>query len=117
VDTFGPETLTILDRDINRLLEVRKIGPKKLAQIKPAWESQRQIADLMLLLTELGVGPALAARIHREYGEQAAQVVRLTPFKLTELWGVGFLTADRIAQNLQIPRCRVSGTGFSVKSE
>ncbi|GAB4430976.1 MAG: ATP-dependent RecD-like DNA helicase [Anaerolineae bacterium] len=104
VDTFGPETLTILDRDINRLLEVRKIGPKKLAQIKPAWESQRQIADLMLLLTELGVGPALAARIHREYGEQAAQVVRLTPFKLTELWGVGFLTADRIAQNLQIPR-------------
>lgn len=104
VDFFGPQTLIILDQDINRLLEVRKIGPKKLAQIKPAWAEQRQIADLMLLLTELGVGPALAARIHREYGALASQVVRLTPFRLTELWGVGFLTADRIAQNLQIPR-------------
>jgi exodeoxyribonuclease V alpha subunit len=103
VDMFGMETLAVLDHDITRLLLVRNIGPKKLAQIKPAWATQRQIADLMLLLAELGVGPALAAKIHREYGELATQVVRLTPFKLTELYGVGFLTADRIARSLEIP--------------
>ncbi len=103
VDKFGLETLTILDRDINNLLSVKNIGPKKLTKIKPVWAEQRQIANLMLLLTELGVGPALAARIHQEYGDQAEQVVRMTPFKLTELRGVGFLTADRIARNLEMP--------------
>ncbi len=103
VDKFGLDTLTILDRDINNLLSVKNIGRKKLAKIKPVWAEQRKIADLMLLLTELGVGPALAARIHKEYGDQAEQVVRMTPFKLTELRGVGFLTADRIARSLEMP--------------
>jgi len=103
VDKFGLDTLTILDRDINHLLSVKNIGRKKLAKIKLVWAEQRQIADLMLLLTELGVGPALAARIHKAYGDQARQVVRMTPFRLTELRGVGFLTADRIAGSLEIP--------------
>ncbi|MFC1975324.1 ATP-dependent RecD-like DNA helicase [Chloroflexota bacterium] len=103
VARFGLDTLAVLDKDISRLLQVKNIGHKKLAKIKPAWAEQRKIAGLMLLLTELGVGPALAGRIHKEYGDEAGQVVRMTPFRLTEIRGVGFLTADRIARNLDLP--------------
>ena len=75
VARFGLEALAVLDDGIDRLLEVPGIGPKKLEKIKPAWAEQRKVAALMASLMELGVGPALAARIYKEYGDEAEQVV------------------------------------------
>jgi exodeoxyribonuclease V alpha subunit len=103
VERFGLEALTVMDNNVERLLEVPGIGPRKLEGIKEAWAEQRKIAALMEALMGLGVGPALAARIHKEYGDEAEETVRLTPYKLTEIRGVGFLTADRIARNIGVP--------------
>lgn len=103
VARFGLDTLEVLDNNIDRLGAVSGIGAKKLAGIKTAWGEQRKIAGLMSLLAEYGVGPGTAARIHKEFGDKAEETVRLWPYKLTQIRGIGFLTADRIAQKAGIP--------------
>jgi len=102
VANFGDKTLHVMDTDIQRLGDVRGIGKKKLEKIAGAWDEQRKVARLMSALMEVGVGNALAARLYKEYGEQAEQVVRLEPYRIAEVWGVGFITADGIARNIGI---------------
>ena len=103
VQAFGMETLNVLDRDPERLREVPGLGRRALEELKQAWAEQRAESNVMVLLQTHGASPALARRIRQHYGARAAGVVQRSPYRLAlEVRGVGFKTADRIAQSLGI---------------
>ncbi|OPX20955.1 MAG: hypothetical protein BZ151_01100 [Desulfobacca sp. 4484_104] len=105
VKQFGPQTLDIIDNYPQRLQEVPGIGSKRAAQIQAAWETQKDIREVMLFLQEHGVSVAYATKIYKQYGAQAIQIVSDNPYQLaTEVYGIGFLTADRLAARLNIDR-------------
>lgn len=104
VETFGGDTLRVIDEQPELLREVPGLGPKRIARIARAWEEQQQIKAIMLFLQDLQIAPGLAVRIYKQYGDSALGVVRATPYKLADdVYGIGFLTADRIAQSVGIP--------------
>jgi exodeoxyribonuclease V alpha subunit len=104
VEIFGLETLEVLDSNPGRLLEVRGIGPRTVERIRSSWEQHRGIQQIMIFLTGHGVAPGVAVKAFRRYGAGAVEVVRSNPYRLAEeVFGVGFLTADRIARKLGIP--------------
>ncbi len=104
VDHFGERTLEIIDAQPELLKEVPDIGPKRSRLIARAWDEQRQVKDIMLFLHGHGVTTNLAIKIFKAYGEQALQIVQANPYRLArDIYGVGFKTADRLAQDLGLP--------------
>ncbi len=105
VDRFGLETLEILADHPERLTEVRGIGKKTADRVRRSWEASRAVQEVMVFLHSHGVSPSVAAKVHKRYGAAALDVVRSNPYRLAdEIFGVGFLTADRIAASLGIPK-------------
>lgn len=101
VKKFGPKTLDIIEDEIERLAEVDGIGKKRIAMIGKAWEEQKEIRDVMIFLQAHGVGPGYAAKIFKQYKNRSIAVVKENPYRLaTDIFGIGFVTADSIAQNL-----------------
>jgi exodeoxyribonuclease V alpha subunit len=104
VDHFGPATLEVIEQDPGRLVEVPGLGPKRSAMITAAWAEQQAIKEVMVFLQGVGVSTSLAVRIYKTYQDGAIEVVRREPYLLaTDVWGIGFKTADTIAQRLGIP--------------
>ena len=104
VDHFGAETLEIIDNHPQRLSEVSSVGRKRISMIKAAWAEQKAVREVMIFLQGHGVSPSLAAKIYKRYGDTAIPTVQQNPFRLSEdIYGIGFLTADRIAHALGIP--------------
>ena len=103
VERFGIETLEILDSEPARISEVPGIGPARGRSIRQAWAAQREVRKVMVFLQGYGVSPAFAARIYRRYGEAAIARVRENPYRLAfDVWGIGFLSADKLAAALGI---------------
>lgn len=103
VAKFGTRVFAILDTDPNLLQQVSGIGPAKIAKIAEAWKAERLVADVMAFLEGHGASPSLAARIVRRYAGHALHVVQTQPYRLAlEVQGVGFKTADTIAQAIGI---------------
>jgi exodeoxyribonuclease V alpha subunit len=101
VDKFGKKTLDVIDSQIQRLAEVAGIGEKRIAMITQAWAAQSEIRDVMLFLQSHGVSAGYAAKIFKQYGNQSIAVVKQNPYRLaTDIFGIGFLTADQIAGKL-----------------
>ncbi|MHB9097257.1 MAG: SF1B family DNA helicase RecD2 [Syntrophales bacterium] len=101
VRKFREETLNVIERDIEQLAEIGGIGPKRISMIKKAWEEQKEIRAIMIFLQSHGVGAGYAARIFKHYGNESIDVVRENPYRLaTDIFGIGFLTADKIAEKL-----------------
>lgn len=101
INTFGLEVLDIIEHQSNRLLEIHGIGPATIEKISASWAKNRGIQRIMVFLAGHGIPPGIAVRLHRRYGESALAVIRENPYRLAEeVYGVGFLTADRIAQKL-----------------
>src|SRR5512147_1184896 len=104
VDTFGADTLEVLEEHPERMQEVPDIGPKRSRQITLAWQEQKQVKEIMLFLHSYGVSTNLAIKIFKQYGDQALNIVKTDPYRLArDIYGVGFKTADRIAQALGLP--------------
>jgi exodeoxyribonuclease V alpha subunit len=104
VKHFGLETLDVIDNQPERLLEVGGTGPKRVETIKKGWDEQRHVKEVMLFLQSHGVSTGFAVKIYKKYEDQAIELVRSNPYRLErDIWGVGFLSADRIARNLGIP--------------
>jgi exodeoxyribonuclease V alpha subunit len=104
VDHFGQATLQVIEEEPVRLVEVPGLGPKRTGMITAAWEEQRAIKEVMVFLQGVGVSTSLAVRIYKTYRDEAIEVVRREPYRLAgEVWGIGFKTADQIAQRLGIP--------------
>jgi exodeoxyribonuclease V alpha subunit len=112
VEHFGLETLDVIDQHPERLREVEGIGRVRSDQIEKAWVEQRAIKDVMVFLQGHGVSTSHAVKIFKRYGDKAIALVRENPYRLaTDIFGIGFLTADAIAKNLGIlpgspERCR-----------
>lgn len=103
VRKFGAETLTVIEQEPARLLEVLGVGRKRVDMIARAWAEQQKIKEVMLFLQSHNVSTGLAVRIYKRYGDDAVEVVRNDPYRLArEVYGIGFLTADKIARELGI---------------
>ena len=105
VSKFGPDTLNVIETDVRQLNEVEGIGQKRIEMIQKAWDNQKEIRDVMLFLQGHGVSPAYGAKIFRQYGRESVKIVRENPYRLaTDIFGIGFITADRIAEKLGISK-------------
>jgi exodeoxyribonuclease V alpha subunit len=105
VARFGIETLEVLDRDPGRIGEVPGIGPSRARAVRDAWSAQRQVREVMVFLQGYGVSPAFAARIYKRYGAASIARVRENPYRLAfDVWGIGFLSADKLAAALGVAR-------------
>ncbi len=101
---FGTDILMIIEQQPGRLIEVHGLGPKRTKRIADAWEEQKAIKEVMVFLSGLGVSTSLAVRIYKAYADDSISVVRSEPYRLaSEVWGIGFKTADTIAQAVGIP--------------
>ena len=105
VDVFGDKTLDVIDRSPAFLKQVKGLGPKRIELIRASWKQNQAVHKIMAFLQSFGIGTARAVRIYKTYGENAVEQVRSNPYRLsTDIWGVGFRTADELAQKLGIPR-------------
>ncbi|HWQ68839.1 MAG TPA: helix-hairpin-helix domain-containing protein, partial [Patescibacteria group bacterium] len=103
VEVFGIDTLRIIEEEPSRLLTVEGIGEVRLQRIRTAWEEQKEIREVMIFLQGHGVSSAYAAKIFKTYGKSSIAVVQENPYRLAkDIYGIGFKTADRIAQAIGI---------------
>ncbi|MFL6053697.1 MAG: ATP-dependent RecD-like DNA helicase [Actinoallomurus sp.] len=104
VEHFGTDILRVIEEEPERLVEVYGLGPKRSGRIAAAWEEQKAIKEVMVFLQGHGVSTSLAVRIYKQYGDESISVVRKEPYRLAaDVWGIGFKTADTIAQAVGIP--------------
>ena len=104
-EQFGDKALDILDREPKRLLEVRGISPKKLERISDSYMETRGARDIITLLSPFGIAPKRAVRFFKIYGRDAADIIRQHPYRLCEVRGIGFKTADEIAKSVGFDPC------------
>jgi len=105
VKKFREDTLNIIEHDIQKLSEVEGIGEKRIEMIKNAWAEQKEIREVMLFLQSHGVSSGYATKIFKQYKDQSIEVVKENPYRLaTDIYGIGFITADKIAEKLGIDK-------------
>ncbi|MCI5052469.1 MAG: ATP-dependent RecD-like DNA helicase [Simkaniaceae bacterium] len=104
VAKFGKLTLDVLDKTPDRLKEVGGLGKKRIEQIKDCWDDQREIRKVMIFMRGHGISLTLAQKIYKRYGDDSIRIIQENPYSISrDLFGVGFKTADRIAQSLGLP--------------
>ncbi len=105
VRMFGKDVFDIIESTPERLRDVEGIGPKRANKITAGWADQKVIREIMVFLHEHGVGTARAVRIFKTYGTDAVQVMSENPYQLAkDIRGIGFRTADLIAEKLGIEK-------------
>ena len=105
VRKFGMDTMDVIENEPDKLARVPGIGRKRVEIIKEAWEAQREIKNVMLFLQSHDVSTAHAAKIYKTYGNDAIPIVTENPYQLADdIYGIGFVTADTIAQKLGIDK-------------
>ena len=101
VRRFGMDTIDVIENDIERLLEVPRLGKKRMEKIRDSWEKQKDIKEVMVFLQGHGVSTAFAAKIYRKYEKESIAKVKENPYQLADdIWGIGFKTADSIASKM-----------------
>ena len=112
VKFFKEDTIRVIEEEPDRLIEVGGVGVKRIEMIKKAWLEQKEIKNVMLFLQSHGVSTSYAVKIYKTYGEESIKIVKDNPYRLADdIWGIGFKTADRIAQKMgyekdSYERCR-----------
>lgn len=103
VRRFRGDTFRIMEEEPERLSEVKGISERKAREIAEQMEEKRELRQVMMFLTGYGISAPLAAKIYRQYGQRTCQVVQENPYRLAEdISGVGFKTADEIAERIGI---------------
>jgi exodeoxyribonuclease V alpha subunit len=106
VEVFGDKTLDVIDKSPSFLEQVKGVGPKMIDKIRKSWEETSGARKIMVFLHSLKIGTALAMKIYRHFAEtneEAIPAIKANPYRLCNVWGIGFKTADEIALNLGIP--------------
>jgi exodeoxyribonuclease V alpha subunit len=121
VAKYGDESLDVIENSPDKLLAVKGIGAKLLERIVGAWTEQREVRNIMIFLQSHGVTPVFAAKIYKAYKGKSIEVVERNPYQLaTDIRGVGFRSADRIAQNLGFalddPRRLIAGVVYALNA-
>lgn len=105
VKEFGAETLNVIEERPDDLIRVAGIGKVRVERIKKSWAEQKEIRNIMLFLQSHNVSTAHATKIWKTYGDESLKVVRENPYRLADdIWGIGFKTADTIAEKLGFER-------------
>jgi exodeoxyribonuclease V alpha subunit len=105
VQKFGKKTLDVIENEIEMLAQVEGIGKKRIALIQKAWDEQKDIRDVMLFLQSHEVSSGYATKIFKQYGNRSIAIVKGNPYRLaTDIFGIGFIIADSIAEKLGIPK-------------
>ena len=100
---FGFDTLDVIENSIEQLNEVPGIAKKRVKMIQNAWDKQKAIKEVMVFLQGHGVSTTYAVKIYKHYGDDSITIVTNNPYQLaTDIYGIGFVTADAIARNLGI---------------
>ena len=101
VSCFKEETFNVIEKAPEGLLEVPGIGSDRSQNISQAWEEQKSVKEIMVFLHAHGVSTSLAVKIYKTYGDSSLEIVQKNPYQLEQdIYGIGFKTADRIAQAL-----------------
>ena len=101
VQKYGVDTFTVIEDNVEVLIEIDGIGKKRVQMIAESWERQKEVKNIMLFLQEHQVSTSFAAKIYKQYGNDSIAVMRENPYKLADdIWGIGFKTADQIASKL-----------------
>jgi exodeoxyribonuclease V alpha subunit len=105
VKAFGEDVFDVIENESDRLLKLKGIGPKRVNKITSGWADQKAIREIMVFLQSNGVGTARAVRIFKTYGADAIPLVSENPYRLArDIKGIGFKTADQIAEKLGIEK-------------
>jgi exodeoxyribonuclease V alpha subunit len=105
VKTFGEAVFDVIEKTPERLREVDGIGQVRLKRITAGWADQKAIREIMVFLQSHGVGTSRSVRIFKTYGADAIPLVKENPYRLArDIRGIGFKTADQLAQRLGIPK-------------
>src|SRR3954453_12355760 len=105
IKAFGEAVFDVIEQQGERLIEVAGIGPKRASKIRLAWSDQKAIREIMVFLQSHGVGTSRAVRIYKTYGADAIPLVTENPYRLArDIRGIGFKTADMIAEKLGISK-------------
>jgi exodeoxyribonuclease V alpha subunit len=105
VKKFGEKTLDIIENNIEKLTMVEGIGEKRIAMIQDAWDEQKEIRDVMMFLQSHGVSSGYATKIFKQYKNRSIAVVTENPYRLAmDIFGIGFVIADSIADKLGFPK-------------
>lgn len=101
VERFGKETLNVLRDHPDRLQTIRGISARKAAEISGVFRQKGEFQELSLLLSSYGFGAARIMSVYKRFGPNATSVLRNNPYLLvSEIHGIGFLTADRLARSM-----------------
>ena len=101
VEQFGADTLNVIEENPDRLIEVAGIGKLRVERIKSSWQEQKEVKNIMLFLQSHDVSTSHATKIYKTYGNESIQIVQENPYRLADdIWGIGFKTADTIAQKM-----------------
>lgn len=104
VQKFGTDLIDIIENEPHKLREAENIGPKRVDLITKGWHEHRSIRDILMFLQQYGISHNFAARIFKQYGDTAIEQVRKNPYQLAlDVRGIGFKSADAIAQKMGIP--------------
>jgi len=105
VTAFQEEVFEVLDNQPERVTGLPGIGKKRTEQIIHAWQEQKVIREIMVFLHGHGIGTARAVRIYKTYGEDTVEKLQTNPYCLAlDIWGIGFKTADQLAQSIGIAK-------------
>ena len=105
IETFGKTTLEVIDQTPERLLDVAGIGEKRVEKIRRCWHEQKAIRGVMIFLQKYGISPGFAQKIYKVYGDQTVEQIQQNPYTLArEIRGIGFKSADTIAEKLGMPK-------------
>ena len=103
VRRFGKETFSILEREPERLSEIKGISERKAREIGEQLEEKRELRQAMMFLQEYGISMNLSVRIYQKYGQEIYRMIKENPYRLAdEMEGIGFRTADEIARRVGI---------------
>jgi len=100
---FGKDTLSILDKDPDRIREVPGLKTQLVHNFLSAWQSNRAERQVMIHLQDYGLTSGLARKIYTEYGAATLTIVQADPYQLADdIRGIGFKKADQIARGIGI---------------
>ena len=107
VEKFGKDTLDVIEERPDELLQVEGIGKVRVNRIKSSWQEQKEIKNIMLFLQSHEVSTSHATKIFKTYGSDSIAIVKENPYRLADdIWGIGFKTADSIAEKMGIDKNR-----------
>ncbi len=104
VDTFGPNTLDIIENEPQRLAELRGISPERAESISQSMRETVGVKTILLYFQQFGMTPSVAFKIYKQFGLRAYDTVRQNPYRICEIQGVSFEKADRMAEQMGFDR-------------